>query len=265
MSIKISNIEVCETCNNRTCTYCDSIVKEKYHSLRSETTVCPVALLQDGPLDLAKNGIIDNGKCINCGLCVLNCLYFNNIICIIDDYRKNDFENLTEQQYNAIACSYLHSIIGFAANTNRNKSLQFDGYVSNSAGQEAFVEVDYNNDSLESVRRILADRLLYSPSDREIKNGVIVLKNMPKKGCHDVHYLLEKIAMFPHSNDMRMYFTTFQILRLIALNIRDCKLKLDEAFFDIANETEEQYIYRISKFIKNEKIISQLQALVSIT
>jgi ferredoxin len=265
MSLRINDIETCMSCANKICTYCNPTLKEKFYGLRSETTVCPVTLLQDGPLDLSENGIIDKDECINCGLCVLNCYYHCNLNCIITDYRRDDFENLSEQQYNAIACSYLHNLVGFSANTNRNKSLQFDGYVSHDSGEEAFVEVDYRSDSLESVRRILGDRLLYSPTDREITTGVVVLKELPQKGSRDVYNLLMKISQFPHTSNIKIYFTTFLILRLLALNLQHGEFELSEVMFDIMNETEEQYMERISQLIQDEDTLSQLRDLISLS
>lgn len=265
MSLKINDINVCLSCTNKICTYCNPTLKENFYGLRSETTVCPVSLLQDGPLELTENDIIDKDECINCGLCVLNCSYYCNLDCIITDYREDDFENLTEQQYNAIACSYLHNFVGFSANTNRNKSLQFDGYVSHNSGEEAFVEVDYRSDSLESVRRILGDRLLYSPLGREITTGVIVLKELPQKGSRDVYNLLEKISQFPHTREVKIYFTTFLILRLLALNLQHGEFELSEVLFDIVNETEEQYIEKISQLIQDDNTLSQLKELISLS
>lgn len=264
MSIKINNIDICTSCTNKICSYCNSTIRENFHGLRSETTVCPVTILQDGPLDLAEDGVINNDDCINCGLCELSCFFYNNLNCTITDYRIDDFENLSEQQYNAIACSYLHHLVGFAANTNRNKALQFDGYVAHGSGQEAFVEVDYKSDSLESVRRILGDRLLYSPSNREINTGVIVLKEMPKRGSRDVFNLLDMMAKFPHTSDMKIYFTSLLVLRLLALNIQHGEFELSDILFDIVNETEEEYIERISILIPDEGTIAQLKELINL-
>lgn len=264
MSIKIKNLEICDSCLNKICTYCNSAVNEHFHGLRSETTVCPVAILQDGPLDLAEEGIINDDKCINCGLCALSCNFYNNLDCETHNYLDNDFKDLSELQYNAIACSYLHRLIGFAANTNRNKALQFDGFVAHASGQEAFVEVDYKSDSLECVRRILGDRLLYSPSNREIKFGIIVLKDMPKKGSRDVYNLLDMLSKFPFTNDMKIYFTTFGVLRLLALNLPRNEFELSDILYDLINDTEEEYIERISIYIQDQDIISQLRTLISL-
>ncbi len=262
MKIIVKDREICLLCQNKICAYSNSVIKENFHGLRSETTVCPVALLQDSPLDLTDTGIIDKSECICCGLCELSCSYYKNLDCEIDDYLYDNFLGLTEQQYNAIACSYLHFLIGFSANTNRNKSLQFDGYVSHGSGEEAFVEVDYSGDSLESVRRLLGDRLLYSPSDREIKNGVVVLRSMPQKGSRDVYNLLEKIKEFPTTKDMNIYVTTFSILRLLALNLQHIELTFSEALFDVLNETEEQYVNKIARWITDDEILEQLKQLV---
>ena len=265
MSIKIINIETCVACSNKICSHRNSTIKENFYGLRSETTVCPVGILQDGPVELSEKGVVDHKDCINCELCQLSCYYHGNLNCNIDDYRINDFDNLSEQQYNAIACAYLNSLIGFGANTNRNKALQFDGYVSHDSGEEAFVEVDYNSDSLESVRRILGDRLLYSPSNREIKTGVVVLKEMPQKGSRDVFNLLDMMSKFPRTSDVKIYFTTFLVLRLLAMNVQHGGLELSEVLFDIQNESEEDYINRISRLIQDSEIISQFKWLISLS
>lgn len=262
MKIRIKDRSICGVCQNKICAYSNSVIKENFHGLRSETTVCPVSLLQESPLDLTDTEILDKKECISCGLCELSCSYYKNLDCEIEDYLCDNFLGLTEQQYNAIACSYLHYLIGFSANTNRNKSLQFDGYVSHDSGEEAFVEVDYNDDSLESVRRLLGDRLLYSPSDREIKNGVVVLKCMPQKGSRDVYNLLENIKKFPTTKDMNIYVTTFSILRLLALNLQHAELTLSEVLFNVLNETDKQYVNKISQWITDGKILRQLEELL---
>ena len=78
-------------------------------------------------------------------MCELSC-HCKNIECIDVEYNTNNFANLSTPQCNAIACSYLNHIFEFAANTNRNKSLQFDGYVSTRNGKEAFVQIDQTED-----------------------------------------------------------------------------------------------------------------------
>ena len=130
--------------------------------------------------------MLDDKDCIDCGLCELSC-HNKNIECADVDFCKNSFESLSTQQCNAIACSYLNHIFEFAANTNRNKALQFDGYASTVNGKEAFVQIDQDNDSLESVRRLIGDFLLYSPADRRIQIGIVVLQELPKEGSRDVY------------------------------------------------------------------------------
>ena len=124
--------------------------------------------------------------------------------------------NLTNLQIKAVTSLYLNGLFGFAANTNRNNSLSFDGYVASEKGEEAFVEIDYKDDSLECVRRILGDIIRYSDTHK-IKNGIVVLSRLPQIGSRDVYNLLEKMKKFPTTNDISIYMTTFSHLRAIYL------------------------------------------------
>ena len=83
-------------------------------------------------------------------------------------------------------------------------------------GEEAFVEIDYKDDSLECVRRILGDIIRYSDTHK-IKNGIVVLSRLPQIGSRDVYNLLEKMKKFPTTNDISIYMTTFSHLRAIYL------------------------------------------------
>ena len=136
----------------------------------------------------------------------------------IEDYNANtsSFGNLTNLQIKAVTSLYLNGLFGFAANTNRNNSLSFDGYVTSEKGEEAFVEIDYKDDSLECVRRILGDIIRYSDTHK-IKNGIVVLSRLPQIGSRDVYNLLEKMKKFPTTNDISIYMTTFSHLRAIYL------------------------------------------------
>lgn len=89
----------------------------------------------------------------------MNC-HANNLE-VTDDGQSLDFSGLSEFQINAIALSYLDQIVEFAANTNRNRSMNFDGFMQTRAGEACFVEVDYGNDSLECCRRLVGDFITY--------------------------------------------------------------------------------------------------------
>ncbi len=231
MRVKILDENICIECKNITCTYLDATIKESFYSLRSETTVCPTAVLTDGMASVQKkDGFLDKKECIECGLCVANCikhnLSFENLSLEIDT-----FDGLSEQQYNALALSYLGRLFDFSANTNRNRSINFDGYIQTHSGDECFVEVDWTDDSLESCRRILGDFILYTEKS-SVKCGLIVLRNIPKAGSRDVYELLHHIHNFPKLSEFRFYITTFAILRYLALNSSRKDYELSDLFYD---------------------------------
>lgn len=196
MKIKIKDISMCLNCKTNNCQFCNSEVNVHFHELKSESTVCPTNVFSNGILEVEKIGYISSKKCIGCGLCILHCAY-NNLEAESFDIVDSDFDNLSDKQYNAMASLYLNTIFSFAANTNRNKSLNFDGYLTAENGMPCFVEIDYLDDSLECVRRLLSDFLLYSPSNDDIRTGLIVLKTFPKSGSREVYNLMQSIKKFP--------------------------------------------------------------------
>ena len=252
MSVKIKDLEICSQCGNKDCSYIDARVKTNFYGLRTEETVCPTTVLTDGPLEKAKNNILDENKCINCGLCELSC-HCKNIECIDVEYNTNNFANLSTPQCNAIACSYLNHIFEFAANTNRNKSLQFDGYVSTRNGKEAFVQIDQDNDSLESVRRLVGDFLLYSPSDRKIQIGIVVLQELPREGSRDVYNVLDALQAFPTTSNYRFFFTTFKLLRFLALHMEFNDFDFEDLLLDLSKENNIHDLYSTLKAIAPEE------------
>jgi len=167
----------------------------------------------------------------------------------IEDYNANtsSFGNLTNLQIKAVTSLYLNGLFGFAANTNRNNSLSFDGYVASEKGEEAFVEIDYKDDSLECVRRILGDIIKYSDT-RKIKNGIVVLSRLPQIGSRDVYNLLEKMKKFPTTNDIGIYMTTFSHLRAIYLYTSPSTLF---SFEDVFYNPIEEDICAYQKKIEN--------------
>ena len=252
MSVKIKDIEVCSLCGNKDCSYKDARVKTNFYGLRTEETVCPTTVLTDGPLDKAKGNMLDDKDCIDCGLCERSC-HNNNIECVDVDFCKNSFVSLSTQQCNAIACSYLNHIFEFAANTNRNKALQFDGYASTVNGKEAFVQIDQDNDSLESVRRLIGDFLLYSPADRKIQIGIVVLQELPKEGSRDVYNVLESLKNFPTTSDYKFYFTTFKLLRFIALHLESSDFDFANLLLDLSDNNNIPELYSRLKKVAPDK------------
>ncbi len=243
MQIRIINTNLCETCVNRTCAFVDARLKEQFYSIRTETTVCPLAILVDETKPASFRE-----KCINCALCVKNCHAAN--LEIIDYSQEFDIANLSELQYNAIALGYLDKITGFAANTNRNRSMNFDGFLQTKTGESCFVEVDYNNDSLECCRRLLGAFITYEGHIGAIRNGLIVLQEFPREGSRDVFNVIEKMMAFPTTKDCRIYFCTFSLLRHMMLKSNLSNACLSDLFYNPRNlrkETISEYQQRIVK------------------
>lgn len=256
MSVKIKDIGICSQCGNKDCSYIDARVKTNFYGLRTEETVCPTTVLTDGPLEKVKGNFLDDKACIDCGLCKLSC-HNKNIECTDVDFCKNSFATLSTPQCNAIACSYLNHIFEFAANTNRNKALQFDGYTSTINGKEAFVQIDQDNDSLESVRRLIGDFLLYSPADRKIQIGIVVLQELPREGSRDVYNVLESLKSFPTTSNYKFYFTTFKLLRFIALHIEFSDFDFEDLLLDLSDNNNITELYSTLKTVapkEDEKI-----------
>lgn len=246
MKIKITDRNECEECTSVLCTFKSETILPNYYSLRTESTVCPVGYLNQKPIILVEENYLDTSKCINCCLCVKDCIMGN---LAIEDYKYNAvFDNLSGLQYNAIALSYLHLIFGFAANTNRNGSIDFDGYFQlPSKNFEGFVEVDYYNDSLESCRRLLGDFLTYRGQlSEEVNYGLIVLKDFPSETSRDVYNLISKIKEFPKTSNKEIGLTTFSLLRKFALASHNI-LFPKQLFFNPMNESLSDYKKRIAE------------------
>ncbi len=238
MHIRIINADICETCENRTCAFVDARIKDQFYSIRTETTVCPLGILIDETKPTSFGS-----KCINCALCVKSCFATNlEIVNYSPDF---DIANLLELQYNAIALSYLDKITGFAANTNRNRSLNFDGFLQTKTGESCFVEVDYNNDSLECCRRLIGAFITYEGHIGSIRNGLIVLQDFPKEGSREVFNVIEKLASFPSTKDYQIYFCTFSLLRHMMLKLNTTNLALSDLFYNPRNESIEEYKQRM--------------------
>ena len=243
MKISIKNQEICENCMNRTCAFVDVRIKEQFYSLRTETTVCPT-----GVLELETKPASFGRDCVHCALCSMSC-HANNLE-VTDDGLMLDFSGLSEFQINAIALSYLDHIVEFAANTNRNRSMNFDGFMQTRAGEACFVEVDYGNDSLECCRRLVGDFITYEGNIGPIRKGVMIMREYPREGSRDVFNVIEKLSAFPTTKDCEIYFCTFDTLLQIALNINTTDWILSDLFFNPNVEDIATYLVRIEKHKK---------------
>ena len=243
MKIGIKNQEVCENCMNRTCAFVDVRIKEQFYSLRTETTVCPTGVLE------SETKLTSFGKdCVHCALCSMNC-HANNLE-VTNDGQSLDFSGLSEFQINAIALSYLDQIVEFAANTNRNRSMNFDGFMQTRAGEACFVEVDYGNDSLECCRRLVGDFITYEGNIGSIRKGVMIMREYPREGSRDVFNVIEKLSAFPTTKDCEIYFCTFDTLLHIALNIDATDWQLSDLFYNPQVEDLATYLDRIENHKK---------------
>ena len=250
MIITIKDKSLCENCMNKTCSFADAVVKHDFFDIRTETTVCPAGVLLDGP-DLDTDSISENDSCVHCGICVKSCSR-QNINGSIMEGEECDYSKMTEPQLNAIAGTYLNRILGFAANTNRNKAMTFNGYAVHRSGLRMFVEVDWNNDSLECTRRLLGD-FLTNPSTVEIKTGIVILQDLPKRGTHDVLDMLEKLKAFPTTTDVHIYFSTFNMLRMLYLSLDNYDYSMDEIFHNPLTGSPDGYISHIKRICRAKK------------
>lgn len=247
MKISIRNQETCEYCMNRTCAFVDVRIKEQFYSLRTETTVCPTGVLESEtkPASFGKD-------CVHCALCSMNC-HANNLE-VTDDGHSLDLSGMSEFQINAIALSYLDHIVEFAANTNRNRSMNFDGFMQTRTGEACFVEVDYGNDSLECCRRLVGDFITYEGNIGPIRKGVMILREYPHEGSRDVFNVIEKMSAFPNTTDCEIYFCTFDTLLQLALNIDATDWQLSDLFYNPKVENLDTYLGRIEK---HKKLVEQ--------
>lgn len=254
MKIKIINPCECENCNAKSCKFLTlAKVKSDFIRLSSETSICPTSAIdENGPSESdLKNGTVGGDSCVECGLCAKFCAHGNLVV--EDCSSKADkFENLDAIQLKAVTSLYLSLLFDFAANTNRNQSLPFDCYVSTCSGEEAFVEIDAGDDSLECLRRILGDIVTYSQS-RSIMNGIIVLSNLPRTGSRDMFSVIEKMKDFPTTRNLHIYITTFAILRLLCVSGVKQMNDFHTYLFDCANESENKYQARIKQTIADRE------------
>jgi len=251
MNIVIKNKDICNACKVHNCSFLNMAKsKSDFYNLHSETVVCPTqAITEEGPSDSdIKESRILSSKCVNCGLCVKFCHYHNLDVRDYDD-ATDLFRNMTEPQVNALTSMYLSTIFKFSANTNRNRSLLFDGYVDDSEN-EAFVEVDWGDDSLECLRRILGDVLTYS-QNHTIKNGIIVLSHLPNEGNRGIFDLITKMKDFPTTNEINIYITSFSLLRKMCLFLKNDIYQMSDLLWDCKKESEIEYTTRIKNILES--------------
>ena len=120
-------------------------------------------------------------------------------------------------------------------------------------GKEAFVQIDQDNDSLESVRRLIGDFLLYSPSDRKIQIGIVVLQELPREGSRDVYNVLDALQAFPTTSNYRFFFTTFKLLRFLALHMEFNDFDFEDLLLDLSKENNIHDLYSTLKAIAPEE------------
>lgn len=253
MKIKIRNVQVCTTCTTKRCSYINlASIEHELFNLSSETTICPTgAISANGPSEQSIENLLirpEKGSlCVECGLCIKNCPYQN---LSVEDYNADTtaFGHLTNLQIKAVTSLYLNDLLGFSANTNRNNALTFDGYISSKKGEKAFVEIDYRDDSLECVRRLLGDIIKYS-GVHEVQRGVIVLSRLPQIGSRDIYNLLSKLKKFPTTNRIKIFITTFSHLRamFLHLNTTDKLYGFNDIFYCPTDENIYEYQKKIER------------------
>lgn len=267
--IIISSADTCRQCIRRSCSIGDVVERKTFSTFKTERNRCPLNLLSNGPDDLMLDfGRIDgesrsDRKCIYCYICVDSCSHGNLAIRGREFWTERDFASLksadasvSNSLANAIASSYLNSLFDFAANTTLNRSVSFDGIVYDSNHQAYFVEVDLGDDSLECFRRLLGDMAMHNAngSNQSIETGIIVLSNLPKAGSRDVYTLAKKVRSFPGTSNVKIYVTTFQLLRHFMLSSFASEEPVDTLLFEIVNEEPTDYINRL---VRNGLVDSQ--------
>ena len=263
MKILIKDETMCVNCQHKTCSMDDVVERVLFAKFKTERYTCPVRYLQTEPTDdqiEAKRIDLDDSshegaglQCIHCGLCVLKCTHNNLSIGNggIDRFRffidcscsQND------KASNILALSFLNVLFDFAANTNLNKALLFDGIVCDDTGRRAFVEVDVGDDSLESCRRLLGDIVQYNFKNQKnrINIGLMVLNTIPKAGSRDVITLLEKMLKFPGTEKMDIFITTFDLLRIFAMTFKKNQYSFEQLFYNAAREDYTKYSQRLEE------------------
>ena len=105
----------------------------------------------------------------------------------------------------------------------------------------------------ESVRRLIGDFLLYSPADRRIQIGIVVLQELPKEGSRDVYNVLESLKKFPTTSNYKFYFTTFKLLRFIALHLEFSDFDFSDLLLDLSENNNISELYSTLKDVAPDK------------
>lgn len=260
MKLIIKDKSVCENCKRKTCAMGDVVERVLFVRFKTERYTCPVRCLQAEPsdrqielarIDLPPAKSEDAVQCIHCGLCALKCSMKNiEVISEGVDRFPPFIEGSCAQNVgvaNIIATSFLNILFDFAANTNLNKALLFDGVVCDKQGRYAFVEVDEGDDSLESCRRLLGDIVSHNFKNPKIKvnAGLMVLKTIPRAGTRDVITLVDKMKQFPRTTKIDIFVTTLDILRRLCLKFKESQYTLGDIFYNVSRESYEQYVARM--------------------
>ena len=256
MNIFIKDIKKCEDCKRRTCMITESTQIPNSFNLKPEKFTCPVKIFENGflerQIELEQINVElkeSDKECILCLLCAANCSQNNLQVDKISMNIKDMFETNgnNEQQSNilsnTIALAYMQKIFTFAANTNFSRAITFDGFAI-SDDESFFVEVDINNDALESCRRILGEMTMFNcGKDNKILNGIIVLETMPKDNSN-VNTLIRKIREFPTTQHVKIYMTTMSLLRYWAMTLSE-KQSIKNMLYDCASESIDSYINKL--------------------
>lgn len=256
MRIKIKNKSICEKCTRNTCSMNNVIQKPDFYALKTEQFVCPVRLLkrqildeqlEKGYIDIPPNNKEHPEECVYCGLCAVQCNQ-QNLEIINYDYSFNEKNSqlFSEPVGNIIATSYLNCLYDFSANTNIIKPLHFDGYVCSSEDTECFVEIDIDDDSLECCRRLLADIVMHNYNkSKKMSNGLMVLSRFPNEGSRDIFTLIDCIKRFPNTSNLKIFITTFSLLRFFVINHTEKNMPFNELFYSPTDESKEVYTKRL--------------------
>ncbi len=255
MKIKINDITLCDSCTFKTCSINDVIEKVGFYHLKTEKYVCPAKIMLSGPNDKqTESQYMDIEGCLGCDLCIKKCCLDNlthEHNCETDFSYLNSLDvQMASITTNCLALSYMNELFDFAANTNINKALSFDGYVAEANGNQYFVEVSYENDSLESCRRLLGDIATHNfSSSNKIYNGIIVLKDMPDQGSRDIFPLVSRIASFPGTNNLNIFLITLELLKKYFSLIGKNQRTVSELMYNITSESIDMFYERINTIL----------------
>ena len=85
----------------------------------------------------------------------------------------------------------------------------------------------------------------------------MVINDFPKQGSRDVFTLIKSIKSFVNTSDISIYITTFSLLRYFALNLGSGDYELNDLFFNVAENTEDEYL---KKLFESGKITQEISS-----